>query len=155
MAEYLANQVQQVALNSAVQNFVASIPCNRGNVYHNDGSGIFILRGPRDGQCYATYNVLFSANVGIPEGSTAGVPIALALSVNGEEWQASRGIFFPTITDETGAYGNIICPANIKVPRGCCFNVAVRYVAGTSDPTVTPAPVIDVQNASLQITRTS
>ena len=35
MAEYLANAVQNVALNAPVL-FTASIPCNRGNVVHED-----------------------------------------------------------------------------------------------------------------------
>ena len=44
MAEYLANAVQNVALNSPIL-FTASIPCNKGYVYHEDETGIFILRG--------------------------------------------------------------------------------------------------------------
>lgn len=38
--------------------------------------------------------------------------------------------------------------------KGCCFNVAVRYVdATTDDPATVPTPVIEVQNANLTITR--
>ena len=44
MAEYVANAVQSVALNSPVL-FTASIPCNTGCVYHEDETGIFILKG--------------------------------------------------------------------------------------------------------------
>ena len=44
MAEYLANAVQSVDLNQPIV-FTASIPCNRGNVIHEDETGIFILRG--------------------------------------------------------------------------------------------------------------
>ena len=35
MAEYLANVVQNVALNSPIL-FTASIPCTKGYVYHED-----------------------------------------------------------------------------------------------------------------------
>ena len=35
MAEYLANTVQEVALNNPVLLY-ASIPCNRGYIFHED-----------------------------------------------------------------------------------------------------------------------
>ena len=73
-AEYLANAVQEIALNAPAI-FTASIPCRRGYVYHEEETGIFILRG---------------------------------------------------ITNQ--------CPA-------------------AADPTVTPAPVIELQNANLVISR--
>ena len=53
-AEYLANSVQAVDLNTPVI-MNASIPCTRGYVYHEDGTGIFLLRGITNSQCYATY----------------------------------------------------------------------------------------------------
>lgn len=55
-AEYLANAQQSVALNSPVV-FTASIPCNRGYVYHEDETGVFILRGIVNNPCanFATY----------------------------------------------------------------------------------------------------
>jgi hypothetical protein len=39
------------------------------------------------------------------------------------------------------------------VPRGCCFSLSVDAVPASSDPTVTPAPVIEVQNANFVINR--
>lgn len=53
MAEYLANAVQNVALNAPVL-FTASIPCTKGYVYHEDETGIFILRGITN-NCFARY----------------------------------------------------------------------------------------------------
>jgi hypothetical protein len=50
-------------------------------------------------------------------------------------------------------YGNVTSTAIIKVPKGCCFSLAVENVAATTDPTVTPAPIIEVQNANLTISR--
>ena len=44
MAEYLANAVQEIPLNSPAV-FTASIPCRKGYIYHEDETGIFILRG--------------------------------------------------------------------------------------------------------------
>ena len=146
-AEYLANAVQPVSLNAPI-NFTASIPCTRGFVYHEDETGIFILRGKTD-QCFATYQVTFNGNIALSEESDV-VPIAVAITVNGEPRPTSRAIFTPAAADE---YGNVTSTAIIKVPRGCCFSLSVEYVPATTDPTVTPAPVINVQNANLVINR--
>lgn len=146
-AEYLANAVQTVNLNAPLI-FTASIPCRKGFVYHEDETGIFILRG-KTNQCYATYRVTFNGNVAIPEGGTAG-PIAVALAVNGEPRLTSRAIYTPAAAEE---YGNLTSTAIIKVPQGCCFSLSVEYVNGNDDPTVTPAVSIDVQNANLVIDR--
>ena len=147
MAEYLANAVQEVALNAPII-FNASIPCNRGCVYHEDETGIFILRG-KTNQCYATYQVTFNGNIAIPEGGDV-TPIAVAIAVSGEPRLTSRAIYTPAAVKD---YGNVTSTALIKVPCGCCFPVSVENVPATSDPTVTPAPIIDVQNANLVITR--
>ena len=147
-AEYLANPIQEVALNAPIL-FSASIPCNRGYIYHEDETGIFILRGITCNQCFATYQVVFNGNIAIPEDGTV-TPIAVAITVNGEHRVTSRAIFTPAAVDE---YGNLTSTAIIKVPRGCCFSVSVDAVPATTDPTVTPAPVINVQNANLVIDR--
>lgn len=147
-AEYLANAVQNVDLNQPVI-FTASIPCRRGFIYHEDETGIFILRGITN-QCFATYQVTFNGNIAIPEGGDEG-PIALAITVNGEQRPTSRAIFTPAAVEE---YGNVTSTAIIKVPKGCCFTVSVRAVSGlTDDPAGTPAPTISVQNANLVINR--
>lgn len=151
MAEYLANAVQAVALNSPVL-FTASIPCTRGYVYHEDETGIFTLRGivNNPSSCFARYQVTFNGNIALPEGATV-TPIAVALSVQGEQRPTSRAIFTPAAVDE---YGNVTSTAIITIPRGCCFSLAVRYVDATvDDPTVTPTPSINVQNANLVINR--
>lgn len=149
--EFLYNPVQTVALNAPIL-FDTSIPCNRGNVYHEGNTGNFILRGANTSNCcnaYAQYQVTFNGNIAIPEGGTV-TPIAVALSVNGETRLTSRAIYTPAAVEE---YGNVTSTAIIKVPRCCCFSLSVDAVPATTDPTVTPAPVIDVQNANLTITR--
>jgi hypothetical protein len=148
--EFLQNEVQQVALYSPIL-FRASIPCTKGYVYHEDETGNFILRGivPNQCNCFAHYQVTFNGNIAIPEGGTV-TPIAIALSVNGEPKPTSRAIFTPAAV---GDYGNGTSTSIIKVPRGCCFSLGVEAVPATTDPTVTPAPIIEVQNANLTISR--
>lgn len=151
MAEYLANAVQTVALNSPVL-FTASIPCNRGYIYHEDETGIFTLRGIVNNAscCFARYQVTFNGNISIPEGGAV-TPIAVSLSVQGEERPTSRAVFTPAAVDELG---NVTSTAIITVPKGCCFGLAVRYVDATvDDPATTPTPSINVQNANIVISR--
>ena len=148
MAEYLANAVQNVALNSPVL-FTASIPCTKGYVYHEDETGIFILRGITN-NCFARYQVTYNGNIAIPEGGAV-TPISLALTVNGEARPTSTAIFTPAAVDE---YGNVTSTAIITVPKGCCFSLSVRYIdATTDDPATTPTPVISVANSNLVINR--
>lgn len=149
MAEYLKNEVQAVALNQAAL-FDSSIPCNRGNVFHEDGTGIFILKGNTN-NCFARYQVVFNGNIAIPEGGTV-TPIAVAIAVNGESRLTSRAIYTPAAAED---YGNVTSTAIITVPRGCCFTLSLRNVAASEDAAVTPAPVINIQNANLTINRTA
>lgn len=147
-AEYLANAVQEISLNAPAI-FTASIPCTKGYVYHEDETGIFILRGITCGQCFATYKVTFNGNIAIPTGGTV-TPIAIALTVNGEPRLTSRAIYTPAAAEE---YGNVTSTAIIKIPRGCCFSLSVESIPASTDTAVTPAPVIEMQNANLVIDR--
>ena len=148
MAEYLANAVQNVALNGPII-FTASIPCRKGYVYHEDETGIFILRGITD-NCFSRYQVTFNGNIAIPTGGAV-TPVAVAIAVNGEPRLTSRAIFTPAAVDE---YGNVTSTAIITVPRGCCFSLSVEYVDATvDDPATTPTPTIEVQNANLVVNR--
>lgn len=149
-AEYLANTVQDVNLNAPII-FTASIPCTKGYIYHEDETGIFILRGIVNNPCnsFATYQVTFNGNIAIPTGGAV-TPIAISIAVNGEPRLTSRAIYTPAAVD---TYGNVTSTAIIKVPKGCCFSLSVEYVPGSNDPTVTPTPTIEVQNANLVFSR--
>lgn len=152
MAEYLTRDaIETVSLNSPIP-FIDSIPCNKGLVLHQSGSGIFVLRGVVNNPtcCFARYEVEFTGNIAVPEEGEI-TPIATAIVVSGEERIGSRSIFTPTDTDE---YGNVTSRAVVDVPKGCCFTVSVEYVNGTvDDPTVVPTPLINVIDGSLSITR--
>lgn len=149
--EFLYNPVQEVALNAPIL-FDTSIPCSKGYVYHEGNTGNFILKGSNSNNacnCFAQYRVAFNGNIALPDGATV-TPIAVAIAINGEPRLTSRAIFTPAAA---GDYGNVTSTAIIKVPRCCCFSLSVDSVPATTDPTVTPAPVIEVQNANLTITR--
>jgi hypothetical protein len=152
MAEYLTRDtVESVALNTPIP-FVDSIPCNKGYVYHQSGTGIFVLRGIVNNSCacFARYNVVFTGNISIPEGGEV-TPIATAVVVSGDERQGSRSIFTPADVDE---YGAVISRATIDVPRGCCFTVAIEPVSGiVNDPATTPTPIINIVDGSVSIQR--
>ena len=149
MAEYLTrDMVESVALNAPIP-FVDSIRCTKGYVYHQNGTGIFVLRGITN-NCFARYDVEFTGNIAIPEEGEV-TPIATAIVVSGEERIGSRSIFTPAAVDE---YGNVTSRAIVDVPKGCCFTVSVEYVNGTvNDPTVVPTPLINVIDGSLTINR--
>lgn len=151
--EFLYNPIQEVALNAPIL-FDTSIPCGRGNIYHENNTGNFILKGARnntpcDCNAFAQYQVTFNGNIAIPDGGTV-TPIAVAIAVNGEPRLTSRAIFTPAAVED---FGNVTSTAIIKVPKCCCFSLSVDSVPATTDPTVTPAPVIEVQNANFTITR--
>ena len=154
MAEYLTRDaVEVVPLNTAIP-FVDSIPCNRGYVFHQSGTGIFVLRGIVNNPtaCFARYEVEFTGNIAIPEGGDI-TPIATAIVVSGESRDGSRSIFTPAAVDE---YGNVTSRAIVDVPKGCCFTVSVEYVNGTvNDPATVPTPLINVVDGSLSISRTA
>ena len=148
MAEYVANALQSVSLNAPIL-FNASIPCNSGCVFHEDETGVFILKG-KTNNCFARYQVTFNGNISVPDGGEV-TPIAVAIAVNGEPRLTSEAIFTPQAVDE---FGNVTSTAIITVPKGCCFSASVRYVdATTNDAAVDPTTLINVQNANLVINR--
>ena len=143
MAEYVYNLDQQVA---AGQNVLLqdSIPCNKGYVIHRNGSGILTLRGIVNNPCaqFARYLVEFNGNIAVPEGETPG-EISVAIAISGEAIQTSKARVTPTVAE---AFFNVTSVANITVPAGCCYNIAIE---NTSDIPIT------VANANLIVNRTA
>lgn len=155
MAEYVKNEVQTVLPNQVVT-LDTSIGCNKGYVYHRNGSGIITLRGiVNNGGCFARYQVTFNGNIAIPDGGEVGA-ISVALALDGEPILTSRAIVTPadTATDPPTQqnFFNVTSTAIINVPKGCCFNVSVENTSEGADAT-TPAPAILVQNANVTVTR--
>lgn len=154
MAEFTKNEVQTVLPNQPVT-LNTTIGCNKGYVYHRNGSGIVTLRGVTN-NCFARYQVTFNGNIAIPSTGVAG-PIAVALAIDGEPILTSRAIVTPadvaTDPPTTENFFNVTSTAIVNVPKGCCFNVSVENVSESVDPTTTPAPPILVQNANLTVAR--
>lgn len=156
MAEYVYNPVQRVQPNQNVL-LQSSIPCNKGYVYHRNGSGILTLRGIVNNPscCFARYQVTFNGNIAVPSDGTAG-PIAIALAINGEPIQTSRAIVTPADVaadpPTTENFFNVTSTAIINVPRGCCLTVSVENDSEGATA-ADPAPAILVQNANLVVDR--
>ena len=154
MAEFTKNEVQTVNPNQPVT-LNTTIGCNKGYVYHRNGSGIVTLRGITN-NCFARYQVTFNGNIAVPSTGTAG-PIAIAIALDGEPIPTSRAIVTPaavaTDPPTTENFFNVTSTAIIDIPKGCCFNVSVENVSESTDPATTPAPPILVQNANLTVAR--
>ena len=144
--EYSANAAQLVQPGGSVIFTESPVPCNRGLVYHRDGSGIFRLANRFFRQnvmnCWrrnTNYEVAFHANIAIPEGQTAPEEgIQLSIAIDGEVDPSSTMISDVT-TVET--YDNVGADVIVTVPCVCgCSSVSVRNTSSI--------PVL-VQNANI------
>lgn len=153
MAEFIKNDVQTVLANQVVT-LNTSIGCNKGYVYHRNGSGIITLRGVTN-NCFARYQVTFNGNIAIPSTGTAG-PVSIALAIDGEPLLTSRAIVTPAAVADNpptqNNFFNVTSTAIIDVPKNCCLNVSVENTSEGATPT-DPAPAILVQNANLTVSR--
>lgn len=145
-AEYSANAAQTVQPGVSVIFTESPVPCNRGLVYHRDGSGIFRLANKflRQNimQCWrrnTNYEVAFHANIAIPEGQTAPDDgIQLAIAIDGEIDPSSIMISDATVV---GDYDNVGADIIVTVPFLCgCSSVSVRNTSSI--------PIL-VQNANI------
>lgn len=144
MAEFTSNAVQTVNSGQDVLFTEDIIGCNRGNVIHRQGSGLFTLRGNVNNPsgCFARYWVDCGCNIAIPTGGTV-EPIQISLAINGEALPASTAIVTPAAT---GDFWNVNVFAYVTVPKACCFTVAVQNSS---------TQAIEVQNANIVINRTA
>lgn len=131
-AEYSANAVQTVQPGASVIFTESPVPCNRGLVYHRDGSGLFRLANRFFRQnimnCWrrnSNYAVAFHANIAIPEGQTApDEGIQLAVAIDGEIDPSSIMISDVTVV---GDFDNVGAEIIVTVPYLCgCSTVSIR-----------------------------
>jgi hypothetical protein len=150
MAEYTAVTEQIVAVNQPIIFTETSVPCDRGFVQHEDGTGSFTLSGTvvRKSRCNcackgmpsADYLVDFSANIAVPDGGTAET-ISVALSLGGTVIPATQMIVTPAAT---GEFFNVSVAKNVRLYAGCCRDLAVVNTSGQA---------ISVSNAIINFTR--
>lgn len=145
-AEYSANAAQTVQPGASVIFTESPVPCNRGLVYHRDGSGLFRLANKFFRQnimnCWrrnTNYEVAFHANIAIPEGQTAPDDgIQLAVVIDGEIDPSSIMISDVTVV---GDYDNVGSDVIVTVPCLCgCSTVSIRNTS--------TIPIL-VQNANI------
>jgi hypothetical protein len=156
MAEFTKNEYQVVQPNQPVT-LNTSIGCNKGSIYHRNGSGIVTLRGISNSPCgFARYQVTFNGNIAVPTGTTVG-PISVSLALDGEPILTSRAIVTPAAVaadpPTQNNFFNVTSTAIIDVPKCCCMNVSVENTSESATPATVPAPAILVQNANLTVTR--
>lgn len=143
-AEYSANTLQTVQSNQPVVFNESPVPCNRGNVFHRDGSGSFLVASKaRTTGCvmYETlYEVEVHANIAIPTGGTV-EEIQLAIATDGETDISSIMRTTPAAVEQFENVGTSII---VGVPSICgCDSVSVRNIS---------TQAIEVQNANIIFT---
>lgn len=151
-AEYSANIEQTVASNAPIIFTESPVPCSRGFIFHQEGSGIFRLSSfgaslpPNICRCtglmpMAQYLVEFHGNAAISAGGTV-EEIQLGIAIDGEIDSSSIMRITPAAVEE---YQNIGTSIVVNVPAICrCSSVSVRNIS-TQD--------VDVQNANILIDR--
>lgn len=136
-AEYSANAPQVVQANGSVIFTESPVPCNRGFIYHRDGSGLFRLANRFFRQnmmscCRrnSNYEVAFHANISVPTDPAGTVePISLAIAIDGEIDPSSiMTVTVPLVSDTTG--DNVGADIIVTVPCVCsCSSVSVRNIS--------------------------
>lgn len=137
--EIIANATQTVQANQNVLFTDTVVGCSN-SLLHREGSGLVTLRGNTSTQCRARYRVTFGGNVALPAGAAVAA-ISLAIAINGEGIASTTMISTPPGVEQ---FNNVSSSVFIDVPRGCCYEVAVKNTS-TAD--------IDVANANLIIER--
>ena len=139
MAEYTSVAAQTIAANGNAVFTETPVPASNCSIVHREGSGIVTLRG-NTSQCRARYLVIFSGNIAVATGGTAG-PISIAIAVEGEALGSATATVTPAAD---GDFFNASAFAYVDVPRGCCATISVKNPS---------AQAIDLVNANLIVTR--
>ena len=151
MAEFGYNDLQTVQPGAgALLNTIR--PWNRRPqlVMHDEQSPLIYLRGAGCNPCSKSdYEVVWSGNIAIPEGGTAG-EIQLALAVDGQIIPLTIAAATPAAAEEFWQVGGV---KTIRVDFGCCPTVSVVNASVSATPATTPAPAVAVRNLNVAITR--
>lgn len=159
MAEYTAIAEQTVSYLQPVIWTETTVPCTRGLIRHEDGSGVITLSGavsPSElqnrcccqGQPSADYLVVCHANIAIPEEVAVG-EIRLALAMDGVVIPASIMKATPTVVN---AYFNVGTSKNLQVFMGCCEKLSVLNATVAQTDILVSNAVIDITRPDLVMT---
>ncbi len=159
MAEYTAIADQTVASGQPMIFTETTVPCNRGLIRHEDGTGLFNLSGAVpvseyqnrcccQGEPTADYLVVFHANIALPEGGTVG-EIQMALALDGTILPATRMIVTPTAVE---AFFNIGTSKNVQCYPGCCRNLSVVNTSPNQADIVVSNAILDITRPDLILT---
>ena len=150
MAEFTYPLVQTVPYRQSAILNSTRFGCNKGYIFHREGSGIVTARGIVNNPCsnFARYLCTFSCNIALSEGATVG-EIAVALAINGEILQDTVAVATPAAV---GDFWNVSGFTYIDVPRGCCYEVSIENASPQSTP-ATPNPSIDIRNLKVAVNR--
>ena len=141
MAEYVYASAQEVAYRTPAL-LTTRIPCNKGLVYHDNGSGLVTVTGKVNTPCarFMRYEIEYDGNIAVPTDGTVG-EIDLAITVNGEPVPISIGASTPTVAD---AYFSVSGGMTIDVPRTVDYTIAVENTSVTAEP-------INVRNLRVKV----
>lgn len=130
-AQYTSTAITDVAVNQNVL-FDNYYPCNKGNIIHTPGSGIFTVRGATQQKC-AKYRITFTGNI-----TGTGGQLMLALTQNGETLFNAVGMAFPAADDN---YFSVTMDTIVSIPCNCCYTFGVKNI-GANEVTVSNANLI-------------
>lgn len=138
-AEYSNIPLQTVAQNANVVFQNGERACRKGYIDHNNGNGIFTVRGTPG--CRAIFKVQFQGNIAVAPAADGGVlgPISVSLTENGEPLGNATAIVTPAAIGDAFA---VSISTFISLPCGCCKTVSVRNVSADTAITVTNANII-------------
>lgn len=125
MAEFTNDALQTVNPGEDIIYTITKVPCFRGFVRHEDGTGSFLCQGFNMYARKTRYLVDFGANIAIPTGGTVG-PISVAITVNGSTVPATIMTVTPAAVEE---FFNVSRTSSVGIWSGCCQTVSIRNVS--------------------------
>lgn len=139
-AEYSNIPLQIVAQGANVVFQNGERACRKGYIDHNNGNGIFTVRGTPG--CKAIYKVQFQGNIAVAPAADGGVlgPISVALTENGEPLGNATAIVTAPVA--IGDAFPVSISTFVSLPCGCCKTISVRNVSAGTAITVTNANII-------------
>lgn len=159
MAEYTAIAEQTVEANQPMIFTETTIPCTKGLIRHEDGTGLFNLSGAIpaseyynrcccQGEPTADYLVAFHANIAVPDGGTVG-EIQMAIAMDGTIIPATRMIVTPTVVE---AFFNIGTSKNVQCYPGCCRNLSIVNASADQAEILVSNAILDITRPDLVMT---